>query len=1289
MSIKQEEEKSAELECELEAVRAELKRKELRSKDLESELSEAVKTSELLVKKGDEKISALEEGRVELSQTIEKKEQELAENKKVLDALQVELQGHQNKLKQEEEKTLETLQYSQHLLREKDEEIALLKEEGTRMSCMSVKKEEAEVVELKKEVELMREDLQRKETSLRQADTQLLEALEIPKQKDEQITVLKEEIEILISMNAKIDIELAECKEELQMLQVEKESHDLILQEAESRVVQAESASEKLKVELEAVRLEIEDLKSVEEKASELESASVMKDDQIKELEGELARLSTRSAEHEKELAECKGELQALLSQVEEKDTRLKEAEKSVNQAVAASEKLTGEKEALELEVENLILAANDTSVRLSEAEKVRSALQDKITDIEMRMAQLEDREQSLIMEIDMLSSVNNGVNDVHDLEQEVLKLKEERDRLTLEVSSMDMQGAISDRLQFIQTLCIDTDDRITSMQSEIDELTSAKDALEAEVQAIEAHASRLLLELAEKEQIIELSRNHQNMDASSCVQEDASKEDLIAAQTKLHAAEESIVSMARTIEALNKTKAEKEEMYASLQERLEKTKENRNQAQDKLNALTVAMHEFSVLEESWRNEKENILSEIEDAKSQLTMKEAECLAVQEKNRMLEVRLQELEVEEAATAAELAALENDPKEVKALLNDDQVELAKTQAALAGAEERVKLLVDANATMRDDWEGERTRLNTEKELLQLEISRLENSASTPLMENRAVGVDAENSNDQFIDELKREIKRTRADCENLRIKIRERDDTILSVRLELEKAAVALKETNIEIEKYIREKEDALRRIAALDVELEDARKEIMRQEEQVFKLEIELEDSQKELMRREEEVYKFEVELDSVVMRVTASESQWKSKMDELERERQEAQLEAYMMAEKFETLKKEMEDAQAAAEEESPAHKQSMQELEDSVNLSLESIAAIASAKEEVDITKDHCEKEMETLAVDMQSLRADISNSFFEFPVVEIQQDVKSIIEGHRVEIATLTGKVKSLEGLLADSAEKVSTLEADLEEAQRARASLEAAEKKITLLDAENSRKELEMSEAAVTELLAAVSERDTSLSVLRERLEQTQSLLEQAEARLEASQLEVESAKVALNETEQLRSHVQSLQNKVAKKEEFIKGLEYDINLLEETGSAETEQKQEIINQLQKEVDAKKDELEGLKNQMVIQETHLREMKEELVASKAIAARAAEESIDMRSKLESRVALLEAKVEENDCTVSSLSKDLQATQRLLQESEADAAKAREVTYLLRMCALSLSFVSNPIFMFIINL
>jgi hypothetical protein len=49
------------------------------------------------------------------------------------------------------------------------------------MSCMSVKKQEAKAVGMKKEVELLQGDPSRKERNLRQANTQLLEALQIPK----------------------------------------------------------------------------------------------------------------------------------------------------------------------------------------------------------------------------------------------------------------------------------------------------------------------------------------------------------------------------------------------------------------------------------------------------------------------------------------------------------------------------------------------------------------------------------------------------------------------------------------------------------------------------------------------------------------------------------------------------------------------------------------------------------------------------------------------------------------------------------------------------------------------------------------------------------------------------------------------------------------------------------------------------------------------------------------------------------------------------------------------------
>jgi hypothetical protein len=82
-------------------------------------------------------------------------------------------------------------------------------------------------------------------------------------------------------------------------------------------------------------------------------------------------------------------------------------------------------------------------------------------------------------------------------------------------------------------------------MPTKIDGLTSARAALGTEVQAIGAHAARLPLDLAEKEHTIEFSRNHQNMDASNCTQEDASKGYVMDAETKLHPDGERFLTMA------------------------------------------------------------------------------------------------------------------------------------------------------------------------------------------------------------------------------------------------------------------------------------------------------------------------------------------------------------------------------------------------------------------------------------------------------------------------------------------------------------------------------------------------------------------------------------------------------------------------------------------------------------------------------------------------------------------------------------------------------------------------
>lgn len=47
---------------------------------------------------------------------------------------------------------------------------------------------------------------------------------------------------------------------------------------------------------------------------------------------------------------------------------------------------------------------------------------------------------------------------------------------------------------------------------------------------------------------------------------------------------------------------------------------------------------------------------------------------------------------------------------------DEVELVKVWVVLVGVEEKIKLLVDVNVIIINEWEGERFRLNVDKELL---------------------------------------------------------------------------------------------------------------------------------------------------------------------------------------------------------------------------------------------------------------------------------------------------------------------------------------------------------------------------------------------------------------------------------------------------------------------------------------------------------------------------------------------------------------------------------------------
>ena len=236
---------------------------------------------------------------------------------------------------------------------------------------------------------------------------------------------------------------------------------------------------------------------------------------------------------------------------------------------------------------------------------------------------------------------------------------------------------------------------------------------------------------------------------------------------------------------------------------------------------------------------------------------------------------------------------------------------------------------------------------------------------------------------------------------------------------------------------------------------------------------------------------------------------------------------------------------------------------------------------------------------------------------------------------------------------------------------------------------TRVELQMSEVAVSQL----SERDATLSVLESTLKETQERLAQIEAELAANQEDASAAKFALSVADQVRTQVLALQRQVAQKEELIKGLEYDINLVEESGAAETENATKTIGQLQKELDEKSGEMERLRDQTATLESELGErikvlttMEEDLVATNANAVWAAIENSNLRARvvgLESQMASLDALVKEEESMIRSLKSKLETARSLIAESEAVAAKARQVTNVLRMCAPSL-FSPAPTFL-----
>ncbi|CAM6039323.1 unnamed protein product [Sphagnum compactum] len=488
-------------------------------------------------------------------------------------------------------------------------------------------------------------------------------------------------------------------------------------------------------------------------------------------------------------------------------------------------------------------------------------------------------------------------------------------------------------------------------------------------------------------------------------------------------------------------------------------------------------------------------------------------------------------------------------------------------------------------------------------------------------------------------LKQELLKTRAECDNLRTKLRETDDTLLSVRMELEKSVVHYQEAEIERR---REREENRKRIIALEDELRS---------------------TDEKIMHRQIQVEKFESELETLMSMVTetkqqmgASETDWRNEREQCEMEElEQASLdEASEFRDEPEHMRRMCDESERLGNV-SSMHAIGFSEIDSPEMHSLDTIT------EEVDLFIAHCLNQMGTLALEMKSLRTDISDSFFQMPHAGLQQDVEKIFQAHRDEISVLIIKIAGLEELLEERSGKVSILQELLDAAQETLQSFTSAQEKSELelhsseASLEAAKAELEMSEAAVRELLDAARETDAVILDLKTNLQQRIEHETKVEAEVKVCQQQAQDVQLEMDE---LHTTVGLLQQELATKEEFIKELENSIQLLEKTGSSETEQKEEAIIQLQGELNSRNNEVCMLLDQQCklegditkkVQELGL--IKEELGTMNARVVQAVEE----RDGLCKQVQNMKFEMDQLNSTVKSLQQEIATKEEFIKGLE----------------------------------
>jgi hypothetical protein len=316
--------------------------------------------------------------------------------------------------------------------------------------------------------------------------------------------------------------------------------------------------------------------------------------------------------------------------------------------------------------------------------------------------------------------------------------------------------------------------------------------------------------------------------------------------------------------------------------------------------------------------------------------------------------------------------------------------------------------------------------------------------------------------QVFDIVKEELKTMTEKCERLEVGIQNRDNTISCAQMELVAAQSQYKEAEMEIEKTMQEKEKLVEELMVAKQEINARQREVEALENEMLKVMGIVAETQAQM-----------VEL----------EGNWRREREMLLMERDEARFFAHQQSRETVSLSRNFETNQAALGEaemvvdalvqaklsaKSDAEGWKFenerlflaQELA-TKNAELDTIAALAMAQDEVDMTIDLCLRVVGSLAEEIESLREEMVlgtiNKELKTEILTYKEDISKAQEKAQTTMVALHEKLQGMETILQEKVSEVvrlqTALDAALDELQCSQAVRCAAEAEIKALEERN--------------------------------------------------------------------------------------------------------------------------------------------------------------------------------------------------------------------------------------------